>query len=55
MACGEELKPCPFCGGEAEWFINKHAYMVECQNCYARGSLELTKQDAIEAWNTRET
>jgi len=37
----EKLKPCPFCGGEAEilpYLTNsdKNAYFVECCNCRAR-------------------
>ena len=40
----EELKPCPFCGGEAEIcsafenkFLGKYWY-VRCKTCYSRGS-----------------
>ena len=39
-----ELKPCPFCGGEAEicsafenQFLGKYWY-VRCKICYSRGS-----------------
>ena len=61
-----ELKPCPFCGGEA--FINtveSHAHevatfmpdypggtFIECTSCTCALSGE-TEDKAIEAWNTR--
>lgn len=52
-----KLKPCPFCGGEAEthnpfgdvpgmW----HAFCVECT---AATSFAETADDAIEVWNAR--
>lgn len=65
----EELKPCPFCGGEAELrFFNNgpsFSYRVECLNCtgmvgrrFEEYSTNRTfwfgiKQEAIDAWNTR--
>lgn len=65
----DELKPCPFCGGEAELrFFNNgssFSYRVECLNCtamvgrrFAEYSTNRTfwfgiKQEAIEAWNQR--
>lgn len=53
----DNLKPCPFCGGEAEildqpdlFFVFK---MVKCKKCL----LELTycedKEEAVRKWNTR--
>ena len=43
----EELKPCPFCGGEAEpVFEIDGTTTVECIKC---GALV----DGIEAWNRR--
>jgi Lar family restriction alleviation protein len=51
-----ELKPCPFCGGEAreDETILKHGttYSVYCDDCGA----EITRfniKEAIEAWNRR--
>lgn len=49
-----ELKPCPFCGGQAtavdcgvEWF-------VRCSRCGAnREKLYRQRCDAVRAWNTR--
>jgi Lar family restriction alleviation protein len=59
-----ELKPCPFCGGEAKIVDNGEAstnkyYFVDvlCKDMSCRGyssCLEYkTKQQAIEAWNRR--
>lgn len=60
----DELKPCPFCGGEAEivtldiW--DKNAPVgVGCSMCpvilaeYSDYKRFATEADAIEAWNTR--
>ena len=54
-----ELKPCPFCGGEAEMLKSprcERKYVVICKNelCYASvGNYSFTKENAILAWNTR--
>lgn len=61
----EELKPCPFCGGEAtllEIPPHKHIIVdlpdysggafVECTKCTAAISGE-TVEEAIEIWNRR--
>lgn len=52
----EELKKCPFCGGEAKIYklfdyISK--YRVECTYCDMYTSAYATKEEAIEAWNRR--
>ena len=52
-----ELKPCPFCGGEAEVNLFLGNYCVTCTNCMgaifpAKG---MTREEAIETWNTRST
>lgn len=59
----EELKPCPFCGGEAEAFYDDAGgvYEVQCQECGAEpyigsrsGALGMrTLGDVIKAWNRR--
>lgn len=57
-----ELKPCPFCGGEA--IIHKRAYdnrgglphdfTVYCDKCHASvRHYYPTEKEAIEAWNRR--
>jgi Lar family restriction alleviation protein len=59
-----ELKPCPFCGGEAEFFkdvtfkaetgeqVGEIKFFVWCTNCSALVSGD-NKQEAFEAWNRR--
>lgn len=53
----EELKPCPFCKGE-DIIIRfvKGAFYVQCADCTASipsVSKNYTKEQAVEAWNTR--
>lgn len=52
-----KIKPCPFCGGEAELWDNKLAYRlygVICKECDCMTPHFTTGEDAIEAWNRRE-
>lgn len=55
----EELKPCPFCGGEAEIIIFSAEYgtvTVGCANeeCdIAMGKAFFTDEEAIRHWNRR--
>jgi len=57
----EELKPCPFCGGQAIMKIQKHIpngydYTPTCQNPSCAGRLTkkwINEDDAIKAWNSR--
>lgn len=59
----DELKPCPFCGGEdidgdfvighQGGDITKPLVASGCWNCSACGPDKPTKQEAIEAWNKR--
>lgn len=53
-----ELKPCPFCGGEAEMMGDQYPY-VECQECgagfTANHSYEFDEDDAASKWNARST
>lgn len=45
-----ELKPCPFCGGEASNFIAG----IYCNECGAGVSrYGKTNEQVVEAWNTR--
>jgi Lar family restriction alleviation protein len=50
-----ELKPCPFCGGEAgvmRYHHIKGAYCF-CTVCKVRMPNAMTREEAIEAWNRR--
>lgn len=60
-----ELKPCPFCGGEAKLvthsFWNErtqahtdHTYSVKCSKCFAETyQFYNEKTNAIDIWNRR--
>ena len=58
-----ELKPCPFCGGEAELsegrFDGKNTSYVMCKRCASQGEFFFVSpryasaEKAIEAWNRR--
>lgn len=49
-----ELKPCPFCGGEAIVSgCDDTLWSVICKKCAASIDYNETKQEAIEAWNRR--
>ena len=61
------IKPCPFCGGNAEEVFlkrkklfasmrfpyNTHYVYIRCKTCGATGKLCWTVENAIEAWNRR--
>ena len=62
-----ELKPCPFCGDEAEELYMKrkklfgklcfpyvtHIVYIRCKVCAATSATKWTRENAIEAWNKR--
>lgn len=60
-----ELKPCPFCGKEAELWFEFVPYQTEyeyeeinlyhcgCAYCGIQSSVPWDKREAIEAWNRR--
>ena len=54
----EELKACPFCGGEAKttsWEIPfGRKYRVECKECFVTGDWEITEEKVVNAWNVRQ-
>ena len=55
----EELKPCPFCGGEARidstpYGSKVRIYWVLCEDCGAEdGSILDSQKEAKKSWNTR--
>lgn len=60
-----ELKPCPFCGGNADlWIVfvpygeglerdEENEYHCGCCDCGVSTSSRYDEDDAIEAWNRR--
>ena len=51
-----ELKPCPFCGGEAELLIvpgKQTKWVIRCRKCFANNGAFVSDHDAVEAWNRR--
>jgi Lar family restriction alleviation protein len=55
MTMDEQLKPCPFCGGEG--FINiyypKSIYYPQCKWCDLDLAPCTSKEEAVTAWNRR--
>ena len=51
----EELRKCPFCGGEATMAGRVCAYWIDCTKCHGESGLYSTVEDAIAAWNRRVT
>lgn len=49
----EELKACPFCGGEARILLSYRWYGL-CDTCHTSSGYRASKAEAITAWNTRE-
>lgn len=52
-----ELKPCPFCGGEAVFLKWGYCWSVECRNDYCdvlpETAICYTKEEAADIWNRR--
>ena len=51
-----KLKPCPFCGGEAELLIvpgRVASWLVKCKKGCCNQMPHVSDHDAIEEWNTR--
>ena len=54
----EELKRCPFCGGEAvirHGMISDDNIYMECVECGSCSGIFHTEAEAIAAWNRRVT
>ena len=51
-----ELKPCPFCGMNARAWSESQSWYVGCIGafCAAQTKPFCEREEAIEAWNTRE-
>ena len=49
----EELKRCPFCGGEAKCIEYYGLYHVVCCDCYTTGRDCPSIETACKAWNSR--
>lgn len=49
----ENLKRCPFCGGESKCIEFYGLYHVICCNCHIAGKDFQTRESAVSAWNAR--
>lgn len=55
----EDLKPCPFCGGNDTETVSLSALLeydwwtVDCKDCAISGPMRWGEDAAIEAWNNR--
>ncbi len=51
----EELKTCPFCGGQARKVIDLaiHCEVTSCRDCGARGPVKYESNKVNIDWNTR--
>ena len=51
----EKLKPCPFCGGEAELVDCDPRWFVRCKKyyCVEQRSMWVPKSEAVKQWNRR--
>ena len=50
-----DLKPCPFCGGEAQLKEDKRLNMwyVTCPSCKVETDVDKTQEKPIAVWNKR--
>lgn len=52
----DKLKPCPFCGGEAELLIvpgKQTKWIIRCRKCFTNNGTFVSDHDEIETWNRR--
>lgn len=51
---GEQLKPCPFCGAQAELRQYDCEFFCQCIECFGSTSADhQTEDEALTAWNRR--
>ena len=55
-----ELKPCPFCGGQADVALMEHPYesgrwFAACNDCSAFAENADTRDGAVANWNRRKS
>lgn len=50
-----ELKPCPFCQGEASARGADETHWIVCIQCAAEGPWRKSRVASVNAWNTRAT
>lgn len=50
----EELKHCPFCGGNGSYSNAGFGFIVKCRKCGSKTSIQESGKEAAEAWNTRQ-
>ena len=48
-----EIKPCPFCGGEALW-TGYHEGVLICEGCEVSTPITGDRDEAIRIWNNRD-
>ena len=48
-----EIKPCPFCDGDANLFNGIELCCLRCSKCGGSGKWYACNEDAIAAWNRR--
>lgn len=49
-----EFKPCPFCGGEAEYRDGSSTTpYIRCKECGCRTGSSRDREKLAQAWNTR--
>jgi Lar family restriction alleviation protein len=52
----EELKPCPFCGSNASYWLDSNyqdRHVIECDDCGVERRYEHGETEARNIWNTR--
>lgn len=55
MITKQELKPCPFCGGNDPKINGKFRKWINCDICCMETTTFETQAELIEYWNTRST